>query len=311
VFSERELGQVNVDFRNPAGGEVSEFRHDVQAYLGFTYGSTRLSYAGQHRTDWVTADKDVQWTEEADFRDRANFSIQSSDLVTYPAGKATDVQWFGPLQRPRMNRSFMLPKRTGAKAAVYVPGYGDSGANHVGLAGFGSNSQNIQLYQGDRLLAESPGPEVKVDGLPAGKSAYRVVYTNKCTGCSSSTSTRTEWGFTSAEPQKDETGQLPFVQLDYQLPTLFDGTADRDAKLLVTPSELPGGPKALVRTDKVELSYDDGKTWEKAKLNSSSKGTSTKLDAPKQAEFVSLRVHASDGQGNTITQTIVRAAGLH
>ncbi|MGW9136956.1 hypothetical protein [Streptomyces sp. NPDC055681] len=34
------------------------------------------------------------------------------------------------------------------------------------------------------------------------------------------------------------------------------------------------------------------------------------LKAPKSAQYVTLRVQAEDSRGNTVTQTVVRAAGI-
>ena len=57
---------------------------------------------------------------------------------------------------------------------------------------------------------------------------------------------------------------------------------------------------------KVELSYDDGKTWQQV----SGHDGRFRLSAPKKASFVSLRASARDSAGNTVNQTVIRAAGL-
>jgi hypothetical protein len=149
--------------------------------------------------------------------------------------------------------------------------------------------------------------------VPAAKSSYRLVTTTERAGdfpaYPYSTSTSTTWGFTSATPGADGTRLLPLVQLDYGLPTDGAGRAARDARLLVTPSHLPGVSVAAVRTDEVELSYDDGRSWQRATLSSSSRGATATLHAPAKAGYVSVRVHASDARGSTVTQTIIRAAG--
>ncbi|MFI5754527.1 S8 family serine peptidase [Streptomyces sp. NPDC051569] len=305
--TERQLARVEVDFRNDPAVEVDEFRYDIQPYLGVKVGSTRLSRAGAHRTDWVTSDKNVAWMEDAE---AVYQSYQYSDLITYPAGKTTDVQWFGPMERPRINSSQPLPRRTGDSLLVYAPGWGDSGENHAGVVGIGTTTQETELYRGDTLVSGGSGYVLSAD-VPAAKGTYRLVTTTERTaGYPYSTATRTEWGFTSAAPKAGETQQLPLVQIDYRIPTASDGTAKRDAELLVTPSHIPGASVAAVRTDKVELSYDDGLTWEKATLSSSSRGALTRLRAPATATFLSVRVHASDARGNTVTQTITRAAGI-
>jgi hypothetical protein len=89
------------------------------------------------------------------------------------------------------------------------------------------------------------------------------------------------------------------------------GKAERRADLTVTPLHLPSvvdsGP---IRTVTVDVSYDDGATWVKADLAHAKKGWATTLRAPRTARTVTLRTHAQDTVGNSVSQTIVRAFGL-
>ncbi|MFF3751864.1 hypothetical protein ACFYYH_15630 [Streptomyces sp. NPDC002018] len=189
-------------------------------------------------------------------------SFQASGLVTCPAGRTTEVQWSGPVERPRVNT----------------------------------------------LVARTPGYILSAE-VPSAPAAYRLVITTERTeGYPWSTATRTEWGFTFSATTAGEVRQLPLVQVDYGIRTASDGKADRDAELLVTPSHIAGASVAAVRTDRVELSYDDGRTWRRATLSSPARGALTRLHAP-AAGCLSLRVHASDARGNTVTQTVIRATG--
>jgi hypothetical protein len=105
--------------------------------------------------------------------------------------------------------------------------------------------------------------------------------------------------------------QLPLVQVDYALSTSDDGKAAADATLLVTPLHLEGDSNAAPHTSKVELSYDDGATWTTARLSGRGNGkVSLALHAPAPARYLTLRVQAGDSRGNTVTQTVVRAAGI-
>ncbi|MEU1874197.1 MULTISPECIES: hypothetical protein [unclassified Streptomyces] len=66
-----------------------------------------------------------------------------------------------------------------------------------------------------------------------------------------------------------------------------------------------------MRTEKTEPSYDDGRTWHRADVRSAGEGAVlVRLDAPRRAAFLSLRVRAADTQGSTVTQTVTRATGL-
>lgn len=304
----RQLARVEVGFRNDPSHEVQEYRYDIQPYSDLRYGVTAISNTGTRRTDYLTADKSVPWMEEVYEVSKVPETWQYSDRLTYPAGRTTEVDWFGPIQRPRVNRSIELPHRTGDKLVAYVPGWGDSGENHVGTFGYGPNTQTTELYRDGDVLASTGGAWIEAETRPA-KAAYRLVTSTARTGTYPySTKTHTEWTFTSAAVEDSETvSQLPLIQLDYRIPTAQDGRARRDAKLVVTPSHLPGGPGAALRTTSVELSYDDGATWKRADVAA---GAPIRLHAPKGARFLTLRVKAADTQGDTVSQTITRAVGI-
>ncbi|WP_320775617.1 S8 family serine peptidase [Streptomyces sp. CRN 30] len=306
-----QLARVETSFSNPTGREVYENRYDVHPWTTYQVGTDRLSTAGAHRTDYVTTDTAFSWTEQAELQGLAD---SSSGSVTYPAGRTTDADWFGPVVRPRINDSVRLPVRTGDEFDITVPAFGDSGGTHTNHVPFGSDtSQEMSLYRGRTLVAE--GGNSLAATVPARSSAYRLVHTASRTATEAfpySTDTRTEWTFTSAAPRGTGTSaRLPLIQVDYTLPVSETGEADADATLIVTPRHLKGGPAAAPRTGKVELSYDDGATWTTARTSGRGDGeVRVTLRAPASAEYLTLRVHAEDSRGNTVTQTVVRAAGL-
>ncbi|MDX3072856.1 S8 family serine peptidase [Streptomyces sp. MI02-7b] len=306
--AEHRLARVDVGFRAEPGTEVDEFRYDIQPYLGMKVGGQRLSTAGAERTDWVTPAGEATWMEEASNGIR---SIQFSGQVGYPAGRTTDVQWFGPVEHPRINESQQLPQRSGDWLEVTVPGWGDGGPGHVGVVGPGTTSEVNALYRDGTLVTRTDGPWLGTD-VPGGSARYRLVTsTERTEGYPYSTATRTEWAFSSATPHGDAAQTLPLLQLDYGIATRADGTARRDAELVVTPSQLPGVSRAPLRTDSVEVSYDDGRTWRRTAQRAAGSGAArVRLDGPRGAAFLSLRVRASDTRGNTVTQTVVRATGL-
>ncbi|AWW35814.1 hypothetical protein DN051_03410 [Streptomyces cadmiisoli] len=305
---QRELARVDVEFRNAPGHGVMENRFDIQPYQVFRLDSQRVSTAGTHRTDWVTAAPDATWREEAY---EAGTSFQHSGHVGYPAGRTTDVQWFGPIEHPRLNESQDLPRRSGNTVSGLISAFGDGGRNHAGTLGPGTTTQAIEVRRDGTLLNRAEGNWLDAE-LPASTGHYRLVTTTERTeGHPYSIATRTEWGFSSSAPQAGTKQALPLVQLDYALPTSADGSARRDAELVVTPSHIKGVSSARVGTDTVELSYDDGRTWHRAELRDAEDGAvRVELDAPRRAGFLSLRVRASDTKGNTVTQTVIRATGL-
>ncbi|MFF3320409.1 hypothetical protein ACFYV5_33610 [Streptomyces sp. NPDC003035] len=62
----------------------------------------------------------------------------------------------------------------------------------------------------------------------------------------------------------------------------------------------------------LEVSYDDGATWRKGALRSSSVGPAWTGEprVPDGAWYVSLRVGASDDRGGAATQELLRAVGV-
>ncbi|MFI6124877.1 S8 family serine peptidase [Streptomyces sp. NPDC051064] len=308
----RELARVETSLHNTTGRDVHENRYDVHPWTNYRVDSNRLSTAGAHRTDYVSTDQSFSWTEEGELQSLAS---SVSGPVVYPAGKTTDVEWFGPVVRPRINAGAQPPLRTGNDIDIVLPSWGDSGGDHTNYVAFGSTdtTQKTSLYRGDTLVA---GGDAGVTAtVPPKKATYRLVHTATRTATAAfpySTATRSEWTFASTAPRRaNDSEQLPLVQMDYALPTSDSGKAAANASLLVTPLHIEGGATAALHTSKVQLSYDDGATWTTARLSGKGNGrVSVLLHAPASARYLTLRVQAGDSRGNSVTQTIVRAAGI-
>lgn len=70
-----------------------------------------------------------------------------------------------------------------------------------------------------------------------------------------------------------------------------------------TPIALSGAPK-------VEVSYDDGTTWQRVTLTRDHDQWQAEVNHPKGAKFVSLRASVADQQGGSAKHTIIRAYAL-
>ncbi|MGV9351823.1 hypothetical protein ACWDSD_45550 [Streptomyces spiralis] len=60
----------------------------------------------------------------------------------------------------------------------------------------------------------------------------------------------------------------------------------------------------------LEISYDDGKTWQRDGLKEKQGAWQASLSAPSEATYVSIRVTAKQQNGGGVTQTVIRAFGL-
>ncbi|WP_338017620.1 S8 family serine peptidase [Streptomyces adustus] len=304
--NQRDLARADVSFRNYRQAKALEYRADV--WHGWAVGNMLPTPAQGDRTEWLTSG--VDWTENAYVNGETG--QHSIGALRYDAGKTAEVNWFGPIQRPRMGPVTSQPVRYLDGVSIPAPGWGDSGSGHIGDAGSNFDVKNwMALYQGDRQLNWGNAEYLPVTGLAPERLPYRLVVDNDRGTWANpySTHTLTEWNFTSAATGADAEAPLPLIQLDYGVDTDKAGRADRHAELAVTPSHLPGTSAAIAKPS-VEVSYDDGKNWLRSGLDRSGNGWRTNLSAPRSAGFVTLRVTVRDNAGNSVSQTIERAFGL-
>ncbi|WP_217144823.1 hypothetical protein [Streptomyces sp. AC627_RSS907] len=301
---QHELGRVDVSFRHHRPAKAMQFRADV--WQGWTVGNQLTAPAQGRRTDWVSSG--AVWVDDAAIRGET--AQHSVDVLRYPAGRTAEVRWFGPVMRPRMGPLGHQPVRHLDTFYVPAPGWGDSGAGHVGDAYGNQDVKNtLTLHQGDKLLRSSNTEYLQVSELDTRPLPYRLVVDNDRGTWAGPYSVRTltEWDFTSAAD--GEPRSLPLIQLDYGVDTDLSGRAKRRTALTVTASHLPGTTAPVARPA-VEVSYDDGVTWRRVGTERHGDGWRTVLHAPPGAGHVSLRSTARDGDGNSVRQTIIRAFGL-
>lgn len=313
--SGKNLARIDENFAGPSGrGE--EWRYDFPAYSEWGIGNYAPLATGTRRTDWVSTDGANRWGQEA----MDGLSNAWGVRRKYEPGSVTSDEWFEPIQRPYLNNNFLGPTRTDNDFRIDVPGYGN--ADHVGsLQDWQRANQTTTLYQGDKKLGSTSNGLIM---YPAASSAepqkYRLVVENRRDASVSpfSSATTTAWTFTSAAPKvAGQRDLLPLLQIRYGLQPDDSGSVSRDARFGVTVEQRAPVSVGLVdvkvagggspRTQKVDVSYDDGATW--THVREDYRG-SYRLDAPRKARFVSLRVTGNDSAGNTVDQTVIRAVGL-
>jgi hypothetical protein len=130
-----------------------------------------------------------------------------------------------------------------------------------------------------------------------------------------STNTHTTWTFNSSPPADGVTESVPLLLVDYDLGALdLRNRAQRgdDQEIDLFVHREQGAPAASVRSLTVSASYDDGATWRTVQAENEGHGHYVaEVPNRESAQNVSLRVQASDSGGSGITQTIIRAYGLH
>ncbi|MDN3241411.1 hypothetical protein [Glycomyces tritici] len=60
-----------------------------------------------------------------------------------------------------------------------------------------------------------------------------------------------------------------------------------------------------------EESYNNGRTWKAVDVDHEGSTGTVDIDHPRNAQYVSTRLTATDETGTEVTQTTIRAYGLH
>ncbi|MEU8083568.1 S8 family serine peptidase [Micromonospora sp. NPDC049101] len=302
----RDLARIDLTFAPPPGKQSSETRMDFPPY---EYAAARSfpfePVAPGPRTDWVSAGDGVRWMQYADVADWAR---SNTEAIAYRPGSVQRDRWFGPITRPRL-LSTEIPFRGETAMSAYIQGFGDAGAAHSGGA---SMPQVVTFYQGDRELTRFDGwPKVGAGDLSPEKLPYRLVVetTGKPEFSPYSTATHTEWRFVSGGTT--EVQAIPLVQLDYGTDVDAAGRATRRTDFSITPVVVGStAARDAVSSLTLEVSYDDGATWQRQGLTEKRGTWQAHLNAPHRADFVSIRVTARQRSGDGVTQRVTRALGL-
>jgi subtilisin family serine protease len=336
TVSDRNSAQVRTTYADTGGQEwAGEQRFGWRPYQDTAWNQyTRHVPTGMKRTEYISSGTTL-WQHFV-----GHTPVQDVDLPqmvgmrdttrTYRPGERSDEAWFGAVVRPSIPRGTATPSvRTGDVLALRIPEFTDS-AGHwsrsVGDGGFGGIGTRTQAPQGDSASATLYRDGKKVTDaanawgdfqVAPGKADYRLDLTTSrvSDAWAFGTSTSTSWAFRS-----DTTGArtaLPLLQLDYDVPVDARGTVDagRTHDIGLTVRAQDGLPAPRGVTAKVEVSYDDGRTWTKTTKASRVKdqggnrftATVERPDRMRADAFVTLRVSAGDSAGNTVTQTVHRA----
>ncbi|MEU4237509.1 S8 family serine peptidase [Actinoplanes sp. NPDC026619] len=208
---------------------------------------------------------------------------------SYPhAGTAAET-WAAPVVRPATPAGY-ANKRTGDVLNLRVADFVDASDKHFTIDE--ADQSTARLYRNGTLISETRDAWQDLT-IPPGAATYRLALTTSRGGAEwqYGTSTSTEWTFRSAGA-----GALPMLQIGYAAPVSLGGTATTGPHPLGV--SVPGA-----RSVAVSLSSDDGATWRPAI------GLGGTFVVPAGKGPVSLRVTATDRDGNTVKQTVLRAYG--
>lgn len=255
-----------------------------------------------------------------------------SNVRAFAAGRAYDVDWGrGPLAAGlgRYNgwQRICLACVTGGTVTLGLPELHDSAGD---TSDYSTEApEHVTLYRDGALIADQDNVIATVRGLPTGAATFREVADVTLGGSfTQSTSTHTDvtvhypgsgsalpssdvcvYGLTTTEPCQI----LPVPTLTYHLaadPTNTSRAATQTMGLDVGHVSYDGaGSSSPVTAATVSVSFDGGTTWTAAGLTGTAGHYLARWTNPASARGTSptLKVTATDADGNAITQTITAA----
>ncbi|NUT52124.1 MAG: S8 family serine peptidase, partial [Saccharothrix sp.] len=261
--------------------------------------------AGGSAVDRVTA-VGVEWTWV--FRQRRGavelVADYSSATRAYRPGQRAEWSVNSPVFGPGLPSavSFALA-RLDDEILVSVPLLNDSANN---LGGSAYESGRTTLYRDGVKLDEFPQP-VGQFSVPAGAADYRAeVDFVRAEGISEfATRVTGAWTFRSESVTGPQPRALPLSVVRFSPRLDADGgtPAGRVLRVPLTVEQQRGADNGRVREVRVEVSFDDGKTWARVPVA----GGAALVRNADRAGFASLRAKGSDSKGNTFEHTVIRA----
>ncbi|WP_020580240.1 S8 family serine peptidase [Actinopolymorpha alba] len=314
---DRELAKLSSKFARQLPGRKGNrvmFATSPEGTGGWSTGlalalpRTVTSYLEVRGVAWSTLFSEFVLDEEGWPSDQTQLS---STERTYRAGRAYKEQWNAAAFGTAFPRSgYSWADRSGDVIFASIPVFSD-GAGHAGYSL--TDKASTTLYRDGRKVASSESPGLVEDvKVPAAKGTFRLE-TSATRPSYSPFSTRVEaaWTFRSGHVRGEEPEPLPLSAIRFS-PRLDQDNRNHDGRIAVVPVtiERQAGSKAgHAASLTVEVSVDDGKSWQEAPAFPAGHGSWLALVVtPKSgAKYVSLRAKATDTKGNTAEQTIIRA----
>jgi subtilisin family serine protease len=313
---DRDLAEVRTTYHAQAdrkqGTKVwvaREPRFDVSNGFGFGF-RLPLTRTEFHNVDGLRWSGELQQWSVVNKQIRTE-TVLTGGLVDHRPGQSTVEDWNSAVFGPGFTGDGEFASRFGDQLAINLPLYSDAGLDRAGVSLVDTGS--TVLYQNGVEVGRTTQPGAGQFEVPAEPTPYRLEVTARRSGVSSfSTRISCAWTFTSARPpDPDAEGKgkggvgLPLMAVRFAPPGLdaHNTVTAASIRVPVTVQRPYNAPETTVTALSVEASFDDGRTWRPVPVA----GDTATINHPAGNRYVSLRAHATDAAGNTVTQTVVRA----
>jgi hypothetical protein len=335
------LATINAQYSGDVPGQqAAACRTIVDNGLGFCV-LTPLDFPAQ-RTEYVTASPDVHWQAETIGLYASLFEDFFADaLRTYQPGSHVTETWLRQPLVPGVTQ-FAQPAydplvcgacRQGDNINLVIQPESDNSGHveeHPNFFSTGpgdTETGSYQLSSGGTVLGTGEDPNGVQIPVPHAAAAYKLDYdvTRSAPWWTLSTSTHTEWTFDSGPNSAnlppgwlcDQLGDkqcyvLPLLFASYQLPTDMTGHEPAGpVTAQIGVHHLQGAPATAIKSVTMQVSFDNGQTWQQAGVTATGPGQYQVSYANRSgAQTASLWLTATDAQGNTISQVVNNAYAI-
>jgi hypothetical protein len=184
-------------------------------------------------------------------------------------------------------------------------------AGHYGHTDIFANEYDGKVYADGELILDQWASVYMNTEVPSGEHRFRVVTDayRENPFWQHSTRIRTAWGFTSDTPTVKQVREvLPLLGVNYLMDLSSTGRAAAGRYDFGVQFVMPNGLETSpVVKRSVEISWNGGKTWKPAKLTRCEKAACDVRVTNRAGGKATLRVKATDSDGNTVRQLVVNA----
>lgn len=316
---DRDLAEVRATYRAQAdrkrGTKIWVAREPLAGEAnGFGFGF-RLPL---RRTEFHNVDG-LAWSGELQQWSMRNKQVHTETVLTggpvdQAPGQVATEDWNTAVFGPGYPVDGEVASRFDDVLAIQLPLYSDAGVDRAGLSEVDSGS--TVLYREGVQVGATDQPGVGQFDVPPEPAAYRLEVESRRSGVARlSTRISCVWTFTSEHPPETAKGKgkggvgLPLMAVRFAPPDLdLENTARAaSVRVPVTVRQPPNAPETTLVALSVEASFDDGRTWQPVPVSD----LTATITHPHGERYVSLRAHATDSAGNTVTQTVIRAYRSH
>jgi subtilisin family serine protease len=311
-YRARDLAGIHQEFSAPQPGLTGErmvfprFDHFAvpwAAVLPTSLPGRRVEY---HNTNGVRWDSTLTLgvrDQDGVFAARGEWA---SPVKRYQAGQRYRDRWVGAPFGPALLRVNGMPSevtRTGDRISAFAGLHGDAGG-HTGW--LFNRTGRTALYRDGVLVAENSWPAGEFT-VPPDPAAYRLEVSGTGGLGELSSEVSAVWTFNSAHTAAKTALPLSTVHFAPKMDGDQSAASGQVVEFPVSVRRQPDAAQTDLAALTVDVSYDDGGTWQPVTLRRDGDRWLATVTHPDVAGYVSLRATATDSAGNTVKQRIVRA----